>query len=315
MSKDSDTLLDAIMDMNIIKKSEKSFGSKENTPYKGFQMQNRNYSNQMQSRVLKTSTLLEETLSKLNTPVLGRSTHQTSVVYGAAGAASVFDNQKTPLMSLERNGSLSKRNRKWKDSVPGLQGKLHFVTQTPAASTQSPLGLRMPYEFDGVDTSPGSNLFTSRLPAESFYEENTVTELRNHSKARLDFLLQSSQNNDSVSQTENAKETKSKPNFLSYVEKHKKSQPSLVQESGNIKTEGNNCQKTSGPTNKESTITELSVGDWLTKDVSKEYYGNFTRMQNLLCLDQDATLIGTNTQVKAFCMAGGVMIQPMIYMQ
>lgn len=313
MSKDSDTLLEAISDMNIVKKSERSYGSKDNTPYKDFHMQNEKCTIQSQSRSVKTSTLLEEMLNRLNTPVLERPGHQASVFHGAVGEASVVDNQKTPLMSQERNGSLGKRDKRWKDSIPGLQGKLHFVTQTPpTTNTRSPLGLRIPYKFDGVDTSPGSNLFSSRLPAESFYEEkNTITEFRNHSKARLDFLLelqQSSEKGDSVFQKENAKDTKSKPNFLSYVEKLKRSQPSLAPESDNIKTEENESHKTSVSTSNESTTTDLSVGDWLSKDVSKEYYGNFTRMQNLLCLDEDAMLIDTNTQVRTFGMADGQMI-------
>lgn len=305
MSKDSDTLLEAISDMNIVKKSERSYGSKDTTPHKDH-MQNGKYATQSQNRSIKTSTLLEEMLSRLKTPVLGKPCHQASVLEGAAGETSVIDNQKTPMMSQERNGSLGKRDRRWKDSIPGLQGKLHFVTQTPpTTNSQSPLGLRIPYKFDGVDTSPGSNLFFSRLPAGSFYEENdTVTELRNHSKARLDFLLelqQSSKKGESVPQNEKPKDTKSKPNFLNYVEKLKRSQPSLAPESDDIKTE-NKSHKALVSTSSESTTTGLSGGDWLSKDVSKEYYSNFTRMQNLLCLDEDATLIDTNTQVRTFCM-------------
>ncbi|XP_050690896.1 uncharacterized protein LOC126982672 isoform X2 [Eriocheir sinensis] len=301
MSKDSDTLLEAISDMNIVKKSERSYGSQDSTPHKDFHMQNGKYAIQSQNRSVKTSTLLEEMLTRLNTPVLGRPGHQVGVFRGTAGEASLVDNQNSPLMSQERNGSLGERDGRWKDSIPGLQRKLHFVTQTPpTTNTRSPLGLRIPDKFDGVDTSPGSNLFSSRLPAESFYKENnTITELRNHSKARLDFLLelqQSSEKGDSMSQKENAKGTKSKPNFLSYVEKLKSSQPSLAPESDNIKTEEIKCHKTSVTTSYESTTTDLSVGDWLSKDVSKEYYSNFARMQNLLCLDEDATLIDTNTQ-------------------
>lgn len=311
MSKDSDTLLDAILDMNIVKKSEKSNDSKNNTPHKGSHMQNGKYAIQFQCRSPKTSTLIEETLNKLNTPQLGRHTHPSNMFHEAADEASEFSDQQTPLTSQEQNRRIGKCDRKWKDSMPGLRGKLHFVTQTPTTNTWSPLGVKIPYRFDGLDTSPGSNFFTSRLPGESFYKDNTVTELRNHSKARLDFLLelqQSSQKPNSVSQKENAEETTLKPNFLSYVEKLKKSQPPLAADNENVKTEGNKKQKTSGITNSESTTRDASANDWLTKDVSKEYYGNFTRMQNLLNLDQDETLIDANPQVRAFCVTDGQMI-------
>lgn len=302
MSKESDTLIDAIMDMNIVKKTDKSYGSRDNTPSKGLQTQNGNCSVHFPRRSLKTSTLLEETLLNLNTPKVGQHTHKTSAFHGAGEEASVFNGQQTPLTSLEQNGSIGKSDRKWKGSE--LQGKLQFVRQSPTTTTWSPVCFKIPEKFDGIVTSPGSNFFTPRLPGGSMYGDNTVNELRNQSKARLNFLLelQTSQKHKSKS---NAKETESKPNFLSYVEKLKKSQTLCASERESNADEGNKKQKASCNINSESTGT--GVGDWPTEDVRKEVYESMTRVQNLLTLD-DATLIDINTQVRAIFIASDQMI-------
>lgn len=120
MSEDSDTLLDAILDMNIVKKSEKSNGSQDSTPREGFQVQNGRYAVQSQMRSPKASMLIEEALHMLSSPQLGKHAHRTHVLHGAVDEALLFSDQQTPLTPQEPNGSIGRCDRKRKDSVSGL---------------------------------------------------------------------------------------------------------------------------------------------------------------------------------------------------
>uniref|UniRef100_A0A0P4WT65 HAUS augmin-like complex subunit 6 N-terminal domain-containing protein n=1 Tax=Scylla olivacea TaxID=85551 RepID=A0A0P4WT65_SCYOL len=323
MSKDSDALSDAIQDMNIIKKFEKLDKSKDCPPNIDFQIDFRQADAQFQSRNHKYPLPLG-TPKKQNGPLSEHQTQLADVIlipkilevnnslerntsnapktlfigHEKVAEGSPFSDQRPCVTSEERKGSVLRFERRWQDSTPNLQERLHFVTQTPVKGNWSPVGTKIPSRFDGLDVSPQSNCFVPSIPSDISRENRNQGELWYHSKAKLDFLLKlqnSSQKYDTLLSQENPQVTTSKPSFISYVENLRKSQKAISSEEKS-KTERNNNQNISCSSNTEYKVPDMYSNGWPTETVSKEYYDNFSRMQSLLDLDEDTIIDVSNSK-------------------
>ena len=318
MPKDSDTLSDAIQDMNIMKKWGKFDRNRDCPPHIDFQTYCRHSTNQDNSHKL---ILPIDKPNKQNIPQSGQHSHPDITIipklFGGNNSldgntndtsriaftnqekvaeASPINDQRHSLNSQERMGSPLKFERRCKDSMPNLQERLHFVTQTPVKDDWPPVGTKIPSRFDGLDVSPGNRCFASKLASDIPYENSNISELKHHSKTRLNLLLElqeSSQKYNALLLQESPQVTKSKPNFISYVENLKKSHSIDTSEKKTYKTERNNKQKAS-----ECIVPDNYANGWPTETVSMDYYENFTRMQNLLNLDED-TITSVNSKVRA----------------
>ncbi|XP_045129511.1 uncharacterized protein LOC123515129 isoform X3 [Portunus trituberculatus] len=319
ISKNSDALSDAIQDMNIIKKFEKLDISKECPPNTVFQLNCRQADVQFQ--IKNHDYLPLSTPNKQNGPLSEHQGHLADVTlipkilqdnkslerntsnslkslctsHEMVAGGSPFSDQRSCVTSEERNGSVLRLERRWQDSTPNLQERLHFVTQTPVKDNWSPVRTKIPSRFDGLDVSPQSNCFVSSIPSDISCENRNLGELRYHSKAKLDFLLKlqnSSHKYNTLLSQENPRVTTSKPSFMSYVENLRNSQKTISSEEKH-KAEGNNSQNVLCNSNTEYKVPDTYSNGW-PETVSKEYYDNFSRMQTLLDLDED-TIIDINS--------------------
>lgn len=309
MSKDSNTLLEAIQDMNITKKWENLDKSNDCPPCEDFQAECRQ-SGQYTQLVDITITPKLYGCSNLLEGDANYSPRNIFTSNEKVAEVSQCIDQQPSLTSQERKESVIRFERRWKDSIPDLQERLQFVTQTPAKDSWSPLGTKIPSRFDGLDVSPRSKCFAPRLPSDVSYESSNLDELRYHPKARLNFLhelQESSQKCDTLLLQENLQATKSKPSFISYVENLKKSHTSVTLERKSFKRERNNRQETSG-NNTACMVPATCTNGWPTENVSKEYFENFTRMQSLLDLDEDPAITNIKSKVRVCGVADGQMI-------
>lgn len=328
MSKDSDALSDAIQDMNIIKKSENldiskycptNIGLPIDCRLDDVHFQTKNYEylplgtpNKQNGSLSKYQsqfadvTLIPKILQVNNSLEGNISSSQKSSYTGHEKLAkdSPFSEQRSYITSEERKASVLRYERRWEDSTPNLQERLHFVTQTPVKGNWSPVGTKIPSRFDGLDVSPQSNCLVSSIPSDVSLGKN-VGEHRYHSKAESDFLLElqySSQKCNSLLSQENFQVTTLKPNFMSYVENLKNSQKVMSSEE-KTKTEKNN-QNVLCSSNTEYKVPDTYSNGLSTETLRKEYYDNFSRMQSLLDLE-DTIIDVSNSKVKTCGVADG----------
>lgn len=321
ISSDSDTLLNAVEQMDITPKHECFSINVDNKFLKGIPHSTRKTLSPLHGASPRISSFSREARERWKLPTEGSpihfpqfkdSTQHGALLYSKHASDKNRVSNSCRIPNKQEVACVSKQNTEQtniiNESSQNLLEKMSFLIQNPIKENTSTKSSRTLTKFDGLKFSLGDKISsTERLTSdEHISQSSTLEKLRYHSKANLNLIMEQAQQM-KLKQPLRARKCESKSNFMSFVEKLKngkdvdkklsKKQPKHTVDWTNPDNTELVC--TTSPVEELTSSPESNkYGDKTNVDIYQECDNIFKRMQSLLGDDDEDTFTESNLEMQ-----------------